>query len=335
MQGSNVIKIISFVIFLCTVAVCNPTQAYASENANHQQEQMLDQQQFLNAKYWAYSFSQDNFFRRLFGRRKGTTAQEQTRSRRHPSSRPKRYSPPESRSQNAGDIGDRSTTSHPSSDMSTVRNTPRPPLHTSLRDQHHALGIWELGLSLGTSHAITDLGENKNMSVGDFTDYHSSNFGLNIGFYARYIMNEWFALRMGMDFASLSAENEGVTLPAQPRRFTNDVFEFYARTEFMVPQLSRSPLDVYGFVGFGVFFSDARVYDMEDRLITTQDDYSQVQPVIPFGLGFSVNVANNIKVGYEFGWRNTIFHYLDGVKIDNSNNYDHYFLNSLKIGFTF
>ena len=219
--------------------------------------------------------------------------------------------------------------------MSVVRNTPKPPLYTSRRDQYTAFGHWELGLLLGSSHTLTDIGGSKGLGFGDFADYHTSNFGLSGGVYGRYIMNDWFALNLGMNFASLSAERDQPLQVGNNEvlRFQNEIFEFFSNTEFRLPNLARTPWDIYGFIGIGVFFSDASIYGVNDQLITTQDDYSQVQPFIPFGGGFSVKVTNTLRLGYELGWRNTIFHYLDGVKKDNT--YDHYFLNSLKIGFTF
>ncbi len=274
----------------------------------------------------------DNFFRRLFGVSRRTIAQQNSRSQRHNSSRPRRYSPPASNSQNP-DAYNGSSRSSPSSDGNSVRNTPKPPLQTSRRDQYQSLGVWELGITIGTSHAISDIGGNKGIPIGEFAEYHSSNFSLSGGFYGRYIMNDWFAMNLGMGFANLKAEREFAPEGSEVFRFNNDIFEFYAKTEFRLPALSRSPFDLYGFVGIGVFFSDASIYDQNDRLISTQNDYSQVQPVIPFGGGFSVKITDSFRLGYELGWRNTIFHYLDGVKKDET--YDHYFLNSIKIGFIF
>ncbi len=141
---------------------------------------------------------------------------------------------------------------------------------------------------------------------------------------------------MGMDYANLSGQapfNEGLT-ENDPFSFSNDIFEFFAKTEFMLPMLSRSPFDIYGFAGIGVFFSDARVFNANDRLLENSVDYSQVQPVIPMGFGFSYRLPNSLRIGYEFGWRNTIFHYLDGVQM-TQDNYDNYFFNNLKISFGF
>lgn len=275
---------------------------------------------------------QDNFFRRLFGISKTSRSKSKSRSQRHSSTRPRRYSPPASNSQspdsyNGGSGSTRST------DPSAVRNNPKPALHKSIRDQHQSSGVWELGLTIGTAHAISDIGGNKGVPIGDFAEYHSSNFSFSGGLFGRYIMNDWFAMNLGMNFANLKAERAFLPEGSEIMRFNNDIFEFFANTEFRLPALSTSPFDLYGFVGIGVFFSDASIYDQNDRLISTQADYSQVQPVIPFGGGFSVKLTQNLRLGYELGWRNTIFHYLDGVKKDE--NYDHYFMNSIKIGFVF
>ena len=290
---------------------------------------------FLNLSEYQSLELKDNFFRRLFGSRKKTPAERMSRSQRHSTSRPQRYTPPPSNSQ-APESHNGRRRSLPQSDLSAIRNEPKDPLHTSLRDQELSTGRWELGLSLGTAHSITDLAGNKGLSFGEFTDYHSSNFGLNMGVFTRYIMNHWFALSLGMDFMTLSAERPfAQDTPANNAfRFTNDVFEFYAKTEFMLPALSRSPFDMYAFAGIGVFFSDARVFDRDGRIVDPQVDYSQVQPVLPLGFGFSYTLPNSLKLGYEFGWRNTIFNYLDGVSLNNE-RYDNYFLNRIKISYGF
>jgi hypothetical protein len=276
----------------------------------------------------------DNFFRRLFGVKERTVSQRKSRSRRHNSKRPQRYSPPESNSQSPDSYGG-GFSGTKSSDLSAVRNTPKPPLTRSRRDQYKSLGSWEMGFSLSTTHTITDIASSKGLPIGDFANFHSSHYSMGGGIYGRYLMNDWFALNLGMNFANLKANRD---LPfdlgnTSVTRFNNDIFEFFTKSEFYLPGLTRTPLDLYGFVGIGVFFSDATIYDSNDRLISSQVDYNQVQPFIPFGGGLSIKVTNTIKVGYEFGWRNTIFHYLDGIKNDNS--YDHYFLNSLKIGVLF
>jgi hypothetical protein len=276
----------------------------------------------------------DNFFRRLFGSKK-TKAERVSRSQRH-SNKPQRYTPPPSQSQDPQSYSPRSSGASASSSNQAIRNEPKPPLQTSLRDQYYATGIWEVGFSLGTAHTITDISGNKGLELNEFADYHTNNYNLKLGFFTRYIMNEWFALSLGMDYANLSGQVPfGENIPENlPFRFTNDIFEFYAKTELMLPLLARSPFDLYGFVGIGLFFSDARVFDVRDRIVESDVDYSQVQPVIPMGMGFSYKLPNGLRLGYEFGWRNTIFHYLDGVRM-TPDNYDNYFFNSLKISYSF
>ncbi|TVQ10712.1 MAG: hypothetical protein EA361_13615 [Bacteroidetes bacterium] len=323
---------------LCLISVLFSISAIPAFSAESSSEQQFSfETEVSNEALWGnQSFElfaeSDNFFRRLFGVSRRTNVKPNSRSQRHSTSRPRRYSPPASNSQNP-DTYEGKSRSLPSSDGNSVRNTPKPPLERSRRDQYQSLGVWELGLMIGTSHAISDIGGNKGIPVGDFAEYHTTNFSLGGGLYGRYIMNDWFAMNLGMGFANLNAEREFAPEGSEVFRFNNDIFEFYVKSEFRLPALARSPFDLYGFVGIGIFFSDASIYDINDRLISTQDDYSQVQPVIPFGGGFSVKITDSFRIGYELGWRNTIFHYLDGVKKDET--YDHYFLNSIKIGFIF
>ncbi len=330
-------KFITFVLLsLCMVLFANNSQAAKSEKET---SLSLNEQCIMGLNFSLITLEQpntsDNFFKRLFGSKK-TKAERSSRSRRHPSSRPQKYTPPPSRSQNPDTYAGRTSGPSYSSNSQHISNNPKPPLHTSLRNQYHSTGLWEVGFSLGTAHTITDISANKGLSFGDFADYHTNNYSFKLGFFTRYIMNNWFALNMGMDYANLSGQapfNEGLT-ENDPFSFSNDIFEFFAKTEFMLPMLSRSPFDIYGFAGIGVFFSDARVFNANDRLLENSVDYSQVQPVIPMGFGFSYRLPNSLRIGYEFGWRNTIFHYLDGVQM-TQDNYDNYFFNNLKISFGF
>jgi hypothetical protein len=342
------------VILLITSIMLIPSAGVVAigVSENHESQMVEEENQVAIV---GSNLGMDNFWRKLFGinstpdseRRSrsrrhntqpassGSNAERKSRSVRHSSSRPERYSPPASNSNNPQQLGGGSSTAATrSSNMSAVRNTPKPPLNRSLRDQSKGLGFWELGFSIGTTHSLTDIGASKSLPFNDFTSYHTSHYSLGGGVYGRYLMNDWFAMNLAMNFSNLHAEVDNPNDNIQGAiRFNNDIFEFYTNSEFRMPALASTPFDLYGFVGIGIFFSDASIYDSNDRLISNQVDYNQVQPFIPFGGGFSIKVTNSLKLGYEFGWRNTIFHYLDGVKSDDQ--YDQYFLNSFKIGFTF
>ncbi len=322
-----------FIFILCfTGFILLTSQAQSSETSAEIKATEFYQQEDLYRGN-TLALVSDNFFRRLFGRKKSSIARERSQSKEHNTSRPQRYSAPPSNSQNPGSYDGNSGSSH--SDMTAVRNTPKPALQRSLKEQYESIGTWEMGFTFGTAHSITDVGANKGFGASDFVQYHTKNFSFSGGLYGRYLLNNWFALNMGMNFANLSYTRDEPmrALGVDVYRFNNDIFEFVGKTEFHLPSLSQTPFDIYGYVGIGVLFSDATVYDLNDRLINTQDEYSQVQPFIPFGGGFSVKLTNSVRLGYELGWRNTIFHYLDGVKENDS--YDHYFLNNIKIGFTF
>jgi len=275
----------------------------------------------------------DIFFRRSFGIKSRPKSERVTRSETHPSSRPQPYTPPPSGSRNPEQQG--TTGNLPSSDISAVSNIPKPPLFKSRKNQFQSMGLWEMGVSLATTHALTDIASSKGLSARNFASHHTSSFGIGGGLYGRYLMNHWFSVKFGINFVQLSHTREEPIQIAGRNilSFNNDLFEFFGKTEFSLPLLAESPWDLYAYMGIGAFLSDASIFDQNERLITFGDDYSQVQPFIPMGFGFSVKVTNSLKIGYEMGWRNTIFHYLDGVKADD--RYDNYFLNSVKIGFLF
>lgn len=269
---------------------------------------------------------------KLLGFRRGPKS-EKTRSGEHNPSRPQRYSSPPSKSQSPSPYGSDSRIRN--SSLSSVRNTPKPALYRTRRDQQNTTGLWEFGLSLATTHAISEVGGARGLDGSDFFNYHTSNNSYGFGVYSRYLMNDWFSVNLGFNFVNLSVSTDEPFTYQNLRvySFNNDVYEFLGKTEFRMPALASSPMDIYGFLGLGMLFSDVSIYNQDDRPLYTTDTYSHVQPFIPLGAGISLKITNSFKLGYEFEWKNTIFQYLDGVREGDA--YDHYFLNSIKIGFIF
>jgi hypothetical protein len=262
-----------------------------------------------------------------FLKRSGKRSSSTTTERPHP------YIPPKSNSrapQSFEQEGSNST-----GQLRSVRNARKYPLYRSLREQYFSRDTWEIGISLASTHAVTDVGVSRNLPVSDFFSYHSSNFSFGGGVYGRYVFNDWFSAGAALNMLRLSVSRpvSEIIRGTDVFSFENNLYEILSQAEFRLPSLAARPVDLYGFIGAGVFLNEVSIYDRFGRPMPLTADYSRVQPFIPIGAGVSLKVSRMLKIGYEFSWRNTIFHYLDGVKLDDS--FDKYFLNSIRLGYLF
>lgn len=278
----------------------------------------------------------DGFFSRLFNRKKKSVAEKTSKSERLSGSK-KSYDPPKSNS--SIPMGESKNGSPSSSPNTAVQNVPKEPLNESRRDKIMSKRQWLLGVSIGSSHAVADIGGSKNLAFGEFVDYQMSNLGLNLGIFAKYQLNDWFALSFGMDYGSykgIHSASEFLESDYYGYSFQNDIFEFFTKTEFHAPFLASKPADVYLFTGIGVFFNDMKLYDDNDRRTPPNEigNFNQTQPAVPIGLGFGYCFSNQLRIGYELGYRYTFFTFFDGIN-DLGNSYDRYFSNSLKISYNF
>lgn len=239
-----------------------------------------------------------------------------------------------SNSRKAGVLGGSGTI--PQSDMSAVQNTRKEPLNSTMRQSFFTAKNWDMGLNIGSAYAITDVSMNKDYSFGEHTNAAFNDLNFNFGFFTRYKFTNVFALQMGFDYAQFEGSNNLniETTRFGSYRFENDIFEFSLKTELHIPYRQSFPLRIYAFTGLTAFFNDVTLYDNKGFKDNREDDYSQVQPSIPIGIGLFYRFNNNAKIGTEFGYRKTIFDYLDGAKGDHK-AYDGFMLNALKISFSF
>jgi len=215
-----------------------------------------------------------------------------------------------------------------------IQNDRSKPIKPSLRDQHLKIGGWDLGLSVGSSHSITDVQNNKNLGFVGFMDYQTSNFSYSFGAFTRYKAADWFNLAGGINYARLSGSGtiDDPGINQDFLSFENNLLEFLIKAEFYATFLRLNYSDVYLYTGVSAFLNDVVLEDAQGDSQPLANDYIQLQPAQLIGLGYSYNFDNGISIGYEVGWRYTLFNYLDGVKIDKD-KYDSYFLNSITISY--
>jgi len=82
----------------------------------------------------------------------------------------------------------------------------------------------------------------------------------------------------------------------------------------------RPMLNFYGFIGFGLIYSNPKAlyqgeYISLPDLQTENVSYSTIQPVVPFGLGMRIKSGPFFNVVIEGGYRLTFTDYLDDVSV--------------------
>jgi hypothetical protein len=191
----------------------------------------------------------------------------------------------------------------------------------------------EIGFGLGTFNYTGDLARNYNFAFSKpaATLCYRSN------------LSHVISLRVALTAGKIGASEIVRPIDAPAVKLSFNLFLLEASTAFEYHFLNwRDDKRVqrfspYLFAGFGIF-----------SISGTQEkpaEYSNVQPMIPFGVGFKYVVNPKWYLGIEFGMRKTFFDYLDNVSgmNDNIKNYqygnpsdnDHYYFLGLSITRTF
>ena len=144
------------------------------------------------------------------------------------------------------------------------------------------------------------------------------------GFY-RFNFSDVVSTRIGFSVGWLAGDDSDPIDPAAALRdasFTATVMEAAMTFEyhFLDYKHDKSPIkwSPYLFAGFGF----ARFSGIE-----SEEDFSQIQPVLPIGLGFKHLVGKRFSAGIEMGARKTFFDYIDGVSGGDVTNKDFQFGN--------
>lgn len=196
---------------------------------------------------------------------------------------------------------------------------------------------WDIGLNIGTSHALTDIGGTNNQTPFFILDAQPRGTRPHAGFFARYRLFRNHAINAQLNYGQL---HEADTLSPKDsgrynRRyfFDNEVFELAVKWEVYLPQwVFRSPLDVYAFLGLAVFYHDPELRVPDPDNFTPQD-FNNIQPAFPLGAGLHYTFDNNLRLGFNLGWRKTFTDHLDGVSTPQSKGMDSYFFNQFSISY--
>lgn len=188
--------------------------------------------------------------------------------------------------------------------------------------------------------------------IGGFQYSGDLSRGININsinpggtaFY-RTNISEPVSFRLGITAGKLSASDERTPIdPAAVARDASfDIFLFEASTVFEYHFLKwRQPNGVlrwtpYLFGGLAIFGISGEGEKPEE--------YSNIQPSIPFGLGFKYVLNPKMYLGIEFGARKTFFDFLDNVSegdgtiknFDYGNGFDNdlYYYTGISLTYSF
>ena len=172
-------------------------------------------------------------------------------------------------------------------------------------------------------------------------DFSQSQLAGN--FYYRYNFNNAVSVKLGATFGGVTATEEPIDAFAAQRDASFDVFIFEAAGIFEYHFLNwrnektKLRFTPYVFTGFGLF----GISGHEEK----PTSYSNVQPVIPLGVGFKYVLNPKWYVGIEFGGRKTFFDYIDNVSeadqadrnFQSGNQYDKdmYYYTGLSLTYSF
>ena len=233
-------------------------------------------------------------------------------------------------------------------------NQTRSPFRPSDRDRFYGMGVWELGVNAGLAHAFTDVsGKIGQENFPDMGDFILDNASYSFGFFTRNKINEWFGLAFGADMARLAGSNalgyryvyqatDGPPFESMVYSFRNQIAEVSAKMELYTPPLGRQGLQLYGFAGFGAFYTNPMMFDQNGLRVDLQSTTSGptgnrpsgISLALPVGGGITMVTGNYLRIGYEIGYRYTGNNAIDGAFVPET-PYDAYLFNTIRIGYVF
>jgi len=208
----------------------------------------------------------------------------------------------------------------------------------------------ELGIFIGTTNSLTDIGGKKWKGRAFILDVQLKTTDPAYGIYFSHHVSDNLVAKYCLLYGTISGIDtltDGKITSRTKRNFSfnNVLLELSGQLEYHIPKGSGSisfrsspldfieDLDYYFFVGIAGLYHDPELYQ-NGVLKNNMEKFSKYQFVIPMGAGFSIP-AGKYKIGLELGWRKTFTDYLDGFTRPWSKGYDSYIFTLLRIGYSF
>jgi len=191
--------------------------------------------------------------------------------------------------------------------------------------QNTAQAQLEAGISVGLSTYQGDLAPNS--ISGSFSQLHFSG-----GVFGRYNVNNFVAVKLGLNYAKLSADDANAASESQQMRnlsFRSNVYEGALTAEFNIlgyqPYNFERTFSPYIFAGVAFFHFDPQVF-FDNEWVDVQplgtegqgldgfeEPYKLYQFAIPFGIGVKYALNDQWNIGLEVGMRKTFTDHIDDV----------------------
>ena len=208
-------------------------------------------------------------------------------------------------------------------------------LHPFLFSQHS-----ELGLFGGTAYYVGELNPSSQVI---------NKVRPAVGFFYRKNLNYRYSLRVGVNYAQLSATDQFSATEFSKFRqlsFSSNLIEGYTTLEFnflpyQINNHITSKYTPYVFIGVAVFSSSPEVENTNGSAINTSELI--VTPSIPFGVGVKFNLVQNLGLALEWNMHKTYTDEIDGLpqtyaggyQLSNSNNNDWYSFLGITLNYKF
>jgi hypothetical protein len=206
---------------------------------------------------------------------------------------------------------------------------------------------YEVGLNIGPSNFLGDLGGNTGKGQTFLKDHQWSTMNLMKGITFNVIPNELFSLRVAINFGKIEGADSLIqgkggleeARKARNQHFKSNIFEAYAAAEiYPTALLEGDPSDLrhkfrpYGLFGVGMFkfnpkgqYIDAsgNAQWVELQPLRTEgqgmskhparESYNLTQINMPYGVGIKYFFSDRVNLSYEIVNRITFTDYMDDV----------------------
>lgn len=163
--------------------------------------------------------------------------------------------------------------------------------------------------------------------TGDLTrDYKITDNRLGGVAFFRQNINNALSVRYSLTVGKIQASDKNPI----------DVFEENRQTAFNILAVEPSAIFEYNFIDYRhknssvkfspYFFAGVGVLAFFGQEASPQE-YSTIQPIIPFGAGIKYDINRQWGFNFEFGARKTFFDYLDNVSIGDTSGKDYQYGN--------
>jgi len=189
----------------------------------------------------------------------------------------------------------------------------------------------DVGVSLGVSNYLGELGGPNGDPKNNFTDLNLQATRFAGGGFARYRFHNRFAAKAALNYIRLTSADSLTDEPTKRARnlsFKTDVIELSTTVEYYFWTIGdlnrtgryRNDFKAYIFGGFSAFYFNptaeyqGKTYNLRElRTEGQSSEYEKVSFALPFGGGFYFTFQRNFRIGMEIGYRATFTDYLDDV----------------------